>query len=224
MILMERFRKLLLTRIGNIFNQADVALPLVDVYETDFSLSDTMACTYCKENDSSGNGCNREVLKVHPSSPVAVFPIDKWLKLLPSKELERFKICDYFFIDATDEYASKKVGFCDITCSEVKYVNPGSSTKYPAGKRAYMLKQMESVAEWILSDPVLYSDVATATNRRLVFGIRYSKNKPQTKASKSMSAFSKTPSSTAGSLASIQNIKGFVFNMVETVYPNIFMW
>ena len=224
---MDRFQKLLQTRAQTLFGDPNIPLPPIVVYEKDFALNDEKACWRCiSQYTSDGHPfqCSYEVLKVHPLKPIAVCSLDAWLNTFPPKKLVGFKNCDYIFTDARDEYAYKKVAFCDITCSDSKYVKPGGSVVYPEGKRAYMLKQMESVATWMLNDDVLYHSVATATHRQLVFGIRYTDKPVVSKTAMSLRSFTQTPSSSAKILTTTQFIGKVEFDVVEVTYPNPFVW
>ena len=71
--------------------------------------------------------------------------------------------CDYLLVDATDEH--NKIAFCDLTCSEEKYVNPNDG-KYPLGKRAKASSQMRKSLASLL---ILLSSVNRQTKRIIRF-------------------------------------------------------
>lgn len=190
-----------------------------DIHSGDFSLSDARACDTCKHPDD----CDRAVLRIHSDIDVAVIDMDEW-KASHSDTQSIGKICDYLLYDAEDQYASRKVAFCDLTCSTTDYVNPGKSTKYPKGKRAYAIEQMTHTVEMFFSRPVVDQQIATATDRRIIFGVRFSDLPIILPAAKSMSAFTRTPSSTAGIVRSQQTIGGIGFTYVEVRYPERMRW
>lgn len=190
-----------------------------DIYSGDFSLSDSKACDACK----NPTDCDRKVMRLHSDIDVAVIDMDEW-KASRSDKTSIGKICDYLLYDAEDQYASRKVAFCDLTCSTTGYVNPGKSTKYPQGKRAYAIEQMTRTVEMFFKQPVVDQQIATATDRRIIFGVRFSDLQIRQPAARSMSAFTRTPSSTVGIISSQQTIGGIGFAYVEVRYPEVMRW
>ena len=136
-------------------------------YSGDFSLSDKKACDDCKGKD----GCDMCVLNVHSDYEVEVLSLEKWLSFFPEKELTNLKNCDFFISDGVEQYASKNVAFCDITCLQEKYLAPGSH-KYAEGKREYAIRQMVGMADFFNSDELLGHFIHTATSRRFILGVR----------------------------------------------------
>lgn len=190
-----------------------------EIYSGDFSLSDAKACNVCKNSTD----CNRAVMLIHSDIDVAVINMDEWKASRTDKQ-SIGKICDYMLYDAEDRYASRKVAFCDLTCSTAEYVNPGKSTKYPQGKRAYAIEQITRTVEMFFKQPVMDQQIATATDRHIIFGVRLSDRPAQLPPARSMSAFTRTPSSTAGEVRSQQTIGGIRFTYVEVRYPERMVW
>ena len=126
--------------------------------------------------------------------------------------------------DAVNMYASRKIAFCDLTCSDPKYINPGGSTKYPQGKRNYILEQIEDTSKWLMSDLMIYHCLSTATCRQIIIGIRHNNIQVTSSPATAMKAFTQTPSSTANSLTTKQIIKSISFDIVEITYPTPLEW
>lgn len=200
-----------------------VPLP-VSIYSNPFSLTDKNACNQCFSRMTKQNQaftCNRETLNVKPLNPVAVLYLDP---LFNSLKITGLKNCDYIMGDAVNMYASRKIAFCDLTCSDPKYINPGGSTKYPQGKRNYILEQIEDTAKWLMSDLMIYHCLSTATCRQIIIGIRHNNIQVTSSPATAMKAFTQTPSSTANSLTTKQIIKSISFDIVEITYPTPLEW
>ncbi len=200
----------------------------VERHDSDFALNDVKACADClinHRNDRPTFVCNCETMKVHPLNPVAVYPLDRWMNTFPERYRRNLPNCDYIFADAENIYASRKIAFCDLTCSLSKYVEPGGSTKYPEGKRNHALRQMSSMAEWLMKNPMLHHHISTATDRRYIFGVRYTDPYPGVDpAATSMRTFGKTPASLASTLTTTQSLNGIPFSFVEIRYPAPLVW
>lgn len=191
-----------------------------DLYSGDFALSDQNACDHCSKRQT----CDRNVMYLHSDIPVAVIDMDEWRASRSDDIPEGTKICDFMLHDAEEQYASRKVAFCDLTCSQQKYTEPGGSTKYPLGKRDYAIKQMLSTINLFFNRPVIDQQIMTATDRKIIFGVRLSDETSDNAAAKSMSAFMQTPSSMAGVKQSKQNVNGISFDYIEVKYPKRLQW
>lgn len=205
------------------------AIAEIDVrrYSDDFTLNDPGACADCRLRHAADTPpfvCDEVTMKVHPLNPVAVYTLDRWVKEFPYRHRENLPNCDFILADADDIYASRKIAFCDLSCSSSEYVNPGGSTQYPMGKRAYSLRQMSSMAEWLMKNPTLHHHIATATDRRYIFGIRYTDTPPVDDAAQSMHSFSMTPASEATSITTTQDLNGITFDFVKITYPEALRW
>lgn len=190
-------------------------------YSTDFILTDRTACNSCSALLSA---CNQEILKVRTSTTVDVLPLDKLVKFLPQHAKNGLKNCDYLMCDDADLYATRRIALCDLSCSKEAYVNAGSSTKYPQGKREYVVGQMLDTANFLSKNELLGQHIMTATSRRFIFGVRIKEEKPADIATKSMKAFLQTPSSHALTIASQQKIADIRFNYIEVRYPAALNW
>lgn len=190
------------------------------VYTQNFTLSDDAACGECPGN----HGCDKVVMAVETNHPVGVFHVADYIAALPAKTQNGLKNCDFIMCDASNTYGSRKVALCDLSCSEARYLNPGHSKKYPQGKRAYVVEQMISTADFIARDIMVGQYIRTATSKRFVFGLRVKDMNVRNKAMNSMKAFSKTPSSQAATVSSMQTIAGIDFEYVEVRHPAPLRW
>lgn len=192
---------------------------LLQEYCGDFSLSDKKACDYCLNSSD----CDRAVLNVHSDYAVDVLSVETWLSYFPANVLYKLKNCDYFISDGVEQYASKKIAFCDLTCLHDRYLTYGSH-EYPYGKREYAVQQMINMADFFNSDELLGHYIQTATSRRFILGVRMKNADEADIAVKSMTGFLKTPSSQAPTLKSMQLIAGQRFEYNEVRHPAIFQW
>lgn len=224
---MDILRQILRWGAAEIMDLRVVADLDVKRYDSDFTLNDQKACVACRyvhRADQPPFVCNEETMKVHPMNPVAVFSLDSWVNSFPDNKRKDLPNCDYIFADAESMYASRKIAFCDLTCSLRKFVEPGGSKKYPEGKRNYVLHQMSSMAEWLMKNPILHHHISTATHRQYIFGVRYTDPVMPDGAATSMRRFSMTPSSEAPVISTAQRINDIIFNFVEVEYPVPLVW
>lgn len=199
---------------------ADKATPRSATFSGDFSLSDSKACGAC-----AAASCDHITMNVRSDTPVSVTDLSQWIDILPPKVREGLKNCDFLFYDAEDVYGMRRIALCDLSCSDPAYIQSGKSNKYPEGKREYVVKQMLSIAQFISDDAMLDHLVATATSRRMVFGLREtSRHTGSGAAARAMRSFMRTPSSTALSLTASQHIAALRFEYVEVRYPEPFRW
>lgn len=224
---MEILRKLLQIGAADIMDPRVVAEVDVERYDSAFALNDKKACEYCRvlhRNDTPAFVCNGETMKVYPLNPMAVISIERWLNTFPERVRRNLPNCDYIFADAESIYASRKIAFCDLTCSKNKFVEPGGSAKYPEGKREHALRQMSSIASLLMKNLMLYHYISTATDRRYIFGVRYTDTVSVNKATDSMRTFGMTPSSTAPTISTTQRLNGITFIFSEIKYPSPLIW
>lgn len=224
---MELLRQLLRSGAADIMNLRTISEVDVARYETDFVLADPKACTGCRivnAQDPVKIQCDGVTMFVHPLNPIAVYSLENWIKTFPAKKRNNLPNCDYIFADADDMYASRKIAFCDITCSESKFVNQGISKKYPQGKRQYVLTQILSMVSWLIQNPMLHHHISTATDRQYIFGVRYTDPLSEDQATMSMQSFSKTPSSTTPTISTVQYLNQIPFTFVEVTYPTPLVW
>lgn len=224
---MDLLRQILRSGAADIMDVRVVAEVDVVRHDSDFSLNDPKACADCMAVHSADTPpfvCNWETMRVHPQNPMAVYSLDLWIETFPDRARRNLPNCDFIFADAENIFASRKIAFCDLTCSLSKFVNPGGSTKYPEGKRNYVLRQMSSMASWLMANPMLHHHISTATDRRYVFGVRYTDPVTVDDAASSMRSFSMTPSATAPTLTTSQTLDGIAFDFVEVTYPEPLVW
>lgn len=224
---MELLQQLLQKGAASIIGIPVISEIKVRRYDTEFMLTDKLACDRCRilhPNQPPALNCNGTTMNVQPRNPMAVFYLDPWIRLFPHNIRQNFPNCDYIFADAENMYASRKIAFCDLSCLNSKYVGPGVSTEYPEGKRQYVLKQMSSMARWLMNNVLLRQYIATATYRSYIFGVRFNDIPPIDGAASSMHSFSQTPSSTAPTITSVQTLNNIDFNFVEINYPHPLRW
>lgn len=224
---MEFLQKLLQAGAASIINVPVVLGIGVTRYDNDFVLKDKTACKRCKllhPNQPPALNCNESTMNVQPWNPMAVFDLDAWIRLFPHKTRHNLPNCDYIFADAENLYASRRIAFCDLSCLNSKYAVPGVSTEYPQGKRLYMLKQMTSMATWLMQNELLRHYIATATHRSYIFGLRFNDIPLKDEAASAMHSFSLTPSSTSPTITSVQTLNYIDFDLVEINYPAPLRW
>ena len=189
-------------------------------------LSDSRACDDCQKLRPQRNHCNRVNLRVDTSTiPIKVVDFEKYINQFDGTVAAMRDRCDYLLVDASLEHV--KVAFCDLTCSEEKYVNPNDG-KYTMGKRAKASEQMRRSLEYLMRVPPLAHYLLTFPKKVCLFGWRdYSVPDvtPQRgNAVRNMLAFMKTPSSKSGTLTKAVPIVGHGFSFVQVKYPAVHQW
>ena len=120
-----------------------------------------------------------------------------------------------------------KIAFCDLTCSEEKYVNPNDG-KYPLGKRAKASSQMRKSLERLLLDPLMAHYILTFPEKICLFGWRDYDAPDVTPlrgdAARNMLAFMRTPSANSRILAKEISVIGHNFSFVQVKYPSVYKW
>ena len=196
------------------------------VCSSDFILTDPKACDSCQSNSQRKNrmDCNREVLKVYvENDEVTVINLEEYLgqyKFAKEK-------CDYLLVDNTENH--RKISFCDLTCSDEKYVEPNKGV-YSAGKRVKAKHQMVQSMEYLLDESLFAQFILTFAQKHCVFGWR-DYNVPAVSLTPSrnnvlgnMQAFGITPSSMAKEIKTQERIKEHDFIFVQVKYPNEYVW
>lgn len=190
-------------------------------------LSDEKACMDCLNLRPQRNRCDRINLRINTAdTPVEVVDFEGYMNQLDNTKAGIKDRCDYILVDGTLEH--KKIAFCDLTCSEEKYVNPNSG-KYPLGKRAKAATQMKRSLECLLEEPLLAHYILTFPEKVCLFGWRdyaVSANvTPQRgNATRNMLAFMNTPSAKSGTLSRTVPMIGHDFKFVQTKYPTVYQW
>lgn len=199
----------------------------VTTHEGLVELSDTKACDVCQKVRPQRTQCNRVNLKVDTSAqPIEVVDFEKYVNQFDNTVAAMRDRCDYILVDAS--VAHNKIAFCDLTCSEEKYVNPNSG-KYPLGKRAKAASQMKTSLKRLLDVPLLAHYILTFPEKVCLFGWRdYAVSADVTpqrgNVARNMLAFMNTPSGKSGTLSQIVPVIDHNFKFVQTKYPAIYQW
>ena len=193
-----------------------------------FVLSDAKACDECSKKCQGREACNHENLKVSANgNEVLVVDFEKYMDLL-ERGLERSCRCDYLLADNGNRH--EKIAFCDLTCSQEKYVDSyvTSTGKTGMGKRAKAISQLSSSIEVLLNEPVLEQYILTCQHKIGLLGWRdYTAEgleANQQAPAVSMRTFMRTPSSEARSLTTKVNVLGHGFDFIQVKYPLIYIW
>lgn len=162
-----------LARLISLFSKEKTGITIseeefVRLYPNTFVLNDDKACADCRQSAE----CNRATLIVSSDYPVECIDVSVIYSYLPQKEKQALKNCDYILSDGEEQYGVRKVTFCDLACTERRYVESGTSHHYPEGKREYVVKQMLSTMNFFQQDSLLKHNILTATRRQFVFGWR----------------------------------------------------
>lgn len=208
-------------------NPNTITLPL-SVLSGSFTLSDSKACTACKAMPSRVDrvSCNEENLNVHSTSDVAVLDFEKYIAQFFKKNIS-INICDILLFDESINH--HKIAFCDLTCSDEKWVLPNAGIYCPEGKRAKVKTQMMDSLEYLLKEPLLAVNILTFAEKICLFGWR-DYDHPDVDAltpvhnnvGQNMQVFGRTPSSRAKQLTSENMILGHEFSFVQVKYPSVY--
>lgn len=198
----------------------------VTTHEGLVELSDSKACNDCQKSRPQRNHCDRINLRVDTSdNTIEIVNFEKYINQFDNTSAAMKDRCDYIFVDGSSEH--KKIAFCDLTCSEEKYVEPNGG-KYPMGKRAKASEQMRKSLEHLLQDPLMAHYILTFPMKVCLFGWRdyYATDvSPQRgDATRNMLAFMNTPSAKAGTLTKTMPIIGHNFSFVQVKYPTVYQW
>ena len=189
-------------------------------------LSDSKACDDCQGHRPRRAQCDRVNLRLDTSaSPVVIVDFEKYVNQFDNTAAAMRDRCDYLLVDATDEH--NKIAFCDLTCSEEKYVNPNDG-KYPLGKRAKASSQMRKSLERLLLDPLMAHYILTFPEKICLFGWRDYDAPDVTPlrgdAARNMLAFMRTHSANSRTLAKEISVIGHNFSFVQVKYPSVYKW
>ena len=189
-------------------------------------VSDAKACDACQKLRPQRAQCDRVNLRLNTSThPVSIIDFEEYANQFDDTLAAMKDRCDYIFVDASSEHA--KIAFCDLTCSEEKYVNPNTG-RYPLGKRAKASEQMSKSLECLLCEPLMAHYILTFPKKVCLFGWRdYMAPDVTPKrgdAARNMLAFMKTPSAKIGTLTKEVSVVGHNFNFVQVKYPAEYQW
>ena len=202
---------------------------VVDVatYSGVVELSDTKACDGCQVLRPQRNQCDRVNLRVDTSAQhIEIVDFEKYANQFDNTVAAMKDRCDYILVDASAGH--NKIAFCDLTCSEEKYVNPNDG-KYPLGKRAKAAAQMRKSLECLLKEPLFAHYILTFPEKVCLFGWReYAFPADVTpkrgNAARNMLAFMSTPSAKSGTLSQAMPVVGHGFKFVQVKYPTVYQW
>lgn len=198
----------------------------IEVAAGSVNLNDSKACDECLRLRPYRKACDKVNLRLDTSGAtleIVDFEGDaNQLDNTPASLRER---CDYILVDGTSRH--DKIAFCDLSCSEEKYVSPNNGA-YPLGKRAKAFEQMKRSLERLLQEPMLAQYILTFPNKVCIFGWRdYTSTnaKPQRgNVASNMLAFVNTPSARSGFLSQAVYEVGHGFSFVQVKYPAIYKW
>ena len=200
-------------------NTTEVIVPLT-IYCDTFILSDSKTCAECKGSRPGRENCNKETLwiEVAKGETVTTVNFEEYLNQFGDK-LDKYKMqrCDYIILD--DSESHRKFAFCDLTCSEQKYVDGKE------GKRAEAFKQMKVSLDSLLKVDVLNQYILTYRDKVFLFGWReFTIPDITLKRNDSLSSigvFLKTPSAESQTLEYTPQ-KGFT--PIQVKYPAKYIW
>lgn len=190
-------------------------------------LSDTKACDDCQELRPQRIQCDRVNLRVNTSTkPIEIVDFEKYVNQFDNTAAAMRDRCDCILVDSS--VAHNKIAFCDLTCSEEKYVNPNSG-KYPLGKRAKAALQMKRSLESLLEEPLMANYILTFPEKVCLFGWRdyavpMDVAPKRGDAARNMLAFMNTPSAKSGTLSQDMPVVGHGFKFVQVKYPTVYQW
>ncbi len=181
-----------------------------------FFLTDPNTCGVPRRIPCDPN-CQKDILKINSADALTIMPFDKWLS---SGKNEK---CDFLIFDSGT--TKQKFVFCELTCSQQKYVDPSPGN---IGKRAKAFNQIEKSWEAIYNsdNPIFRAYVLQFVEKIGIFGWRESNNSATQKhgASRSMRQFSRTPGSQS-SITTYSAISfGEHFNYIQVKHPAVYQW
>lgn len=195
-----------------------------------FVLTDHKACGDChrKPGRMDRNTCDEGILKIESNGQeVTVVNFEEYISQFDGILENIRERCDYLLLDDTENH--RKIVFCDLTCSDSKWVEPNTG-KYSEGKRAKARKQMMASIKTLLSVPLLDHAILTFAEKICLFGWReYGVPEvpivPQRcDVIHNMQAFMTTPSAMAGQLRQEMDIAKHGFLFIQQKYPNVYNW
>lgn len=157
------------------------------------------------------------------TKPVEVLNFERFISQFDRTSAEIKERCDYLLYDNDEN--SRKIAFCELTCSETKYVEPNESNEYREGKRAKAYNQMLKSLEALLGVSLLNTHILTFQKKHCVFGWREPIASGQMDAAAaSMNAFGITPSSTSELLYTSVFVVGHGFTFIQVKHPALYEW
>lgn len=195
-----------------------------------FALTDNKACEDCHQQLGriDRRNCDEEILKIGSNGQeVTVVNFEKYISQFDGTPANIRERCDYLLVDDTENH--RKIAFCDLTCSDGKWVEPNTG-KYSEGKRAKAKKQMMASIKTLLNVPLLDHAILTFAEKICLFGWREYEfpevpTLPQRRnVIHNMQAFMTTPSAMARQLRQKMDIAEHGFLFIQQKYPNVYNW
>lgn len=187
--------------------------------------SDKKACAQCHQRFPERVACNEENLKIDfDNNTVISIDFESYIGQFDNTKAQIAERCDYLLVDDEEH---TKIAFCDLTCSEEKYVNDDIKC-FRLGKRAKAIKQVKSSLEQLLRVTLFDHYLLTFPQKVGLFGWR-DYNATDTivgkkSAEDSMLTFMKTPSSMAQILRTECVVIGHNFEFIQIKYPAVYKW
>ncbi len=190
--------------------------------EDSFALSDLKTCSSPRKVNLCPSVCNEDILKIDTDRPLTIVRYDDWM----SDESQ--KKCDYLLFDSGND--KQKFAFCELTCSQKKYVDEDDSTIKKEGKRAKAFNQMQET--WSLikesDNPVFQTYILRFREKCGIFGWREKTlsgdNEVNDGPKLSMRKFLRTPGSGSGITEYSQHEFGEHFKFIQVKYPSHYIW
>ena len=187
--------------------------------------SDDKACMQCHQRFIERATCNEENLKINfGNNSVISINFESYIGQFDHTKAEITERCDYLLVDDKEH---TKIAFCDLTCSEEKYVNDDTE-HFRLGKRAKAIKQVKNSLEQLLRVALFDHYLLTFPQKVGLFGWRdynaASDINDMTSAEKSMLTFMETPSSMSQTLRTKCIVVGHNFEFVQVKYPTVYNW
>lgn len=198
----------------------------IEVCDGIVDLNDPKACANCLRIRPNRFACDKVNFRFDTSGiPVKIVNFEQYANQFDNTPAAMKDRCDYIMVEGTSGH--DKIIFCDLTCSEEKYVNPNDG-KYSLGKRAKAFEQMKRSLERLLQESLTKQYILTFPEKVCLFGWRdymVPDAKPQRgNAVNNMLAFVNTPSAKSGTLTQIKYEVGYGFNFVQVKYPTVYKW
>lgn len=211
--------------INGLVNKYNKAANIVDneycVYSEPFSLYDEEACNQCPVFKKI-NCANQEIVQVNCGDvPVEVINIEEIIKSFSNNASS----CDFLMTEENSLIRNQLV-FCELTCSQEKYVDPYTNDKgKQIGKRAKAENQLKKsvISIMNLSDDCR-NYIVEFPKRVCLFAWKDTLSNTEKNVKDNMQIFIKTPSSMAKTLTKHESILDCDFTFVEIRYPTIFNW
>lgn len=196
-----------------------------------FALSDSKACQACHRLPARQDRteCNEEVLKVNSSDTIVdVVNFEEFLSQF--EKVPTSVRCDFLIAD--HGMSNRKIIFCDLTCSEAKYVEDNSSIRN-GNKRAKAFQQMKRSIETLMDETnsnhsLIAVNLLTYAEKVCLFAWRdyHVSDAPSPaqcgNATANMRAFIHTPSVMSSQLTACNEVVGHFFVFKQVKFPCVY--